>query len=104
MWTLLSFTGRFDVTFLVDTIQRGAKVTMPGEKTEEQKQEVRDVQMARAKLRRGAMLERWQERITQSNKAKGKGKDKLRPLNYEQLRVLQQYRSGELQRQASASS
>ena len=91
MWTLLSFTGRFDVTFLVDTIQRGAKVTMPGEKTEEQKQEVRDVQMARAKLRRGAMLERLQEELSQEGKS----------LNPKQLRLLQEYQSGELLRQAN---
>ena len=73
MWTLLSFTGRFDVAFLEDVMARGAKgpPTMPGERTEQQKEQVRDAQMARAKLRQGAMLERLQERL-----AKGKGKKK----------------------------
>ena len=103
MWTLLSFTGRFDVAFLEDAIARGAKgpPTMPGERTEQQKQQVRDAQMGRARLRRGAMLERLQERLSQGNEAKGKGKRKARPLNPEQLRVLQEYQSGELRRQAN---
>ena len=50
MWTLLSFTGRFDVAFLENAIARGAKgpPTMPGERTEQQKQQVRDAQMGRA--------------------------------------------------------
>ena len=102
MWTLLSFTGRFDVAFLEDALARGAKRSpaMPGEKTEQQKQEVADAQTARAKLRRGAMLERLHEKVTQGNYAKGKGKSKAKPLNRNQLRVLQDYRSGELRRQA----
>ena len=74
---------------------------MPGEKTEQQKQEVADAQMARAKLRRGAMLERLHKRLTQGNYAKGKGKRKAKPLNRNQLRVLRDYRSGELRRQAN---
>ena len=103
MWTLLSFTGRFDVAFLENAIARGAKVPprMPGEKTQQQKQQVRDAQMGRARLRRGAMLERLQERLSQGNKAKGKGKRKARPLNPKQLRVLQEYQSGDLRRQAN---
>ena len=102
MWTLLSFTGRFDVAFLEDALARGAKRSpaMPGEKTEQQKQEVADAQMARAKLRRGAMLERLHKRLTQGNYAKCKGKSKAKPLNRNQLRVLRDYRSGELRRQA----
>ena len=93
MWTLLSFTGRFDVAFLEDAIARGAKgpPAMPGERTEQQKQKVRDAQMGRARLRRGAMLERLQERLSQCNEAQGKGKRKARPLNPKQLRVLQEY-------------
>ena len=74
---------------------------MPGERTEEQKQQTRDAQMGRARLRRGAMLERLQERLSQGNEAKGKGKRKARPLNPKQLRVLQEYQSGELRRQAN---
>ena len=63
---------------------------MPGERTEQQKQQIRDAQMGRARLRRGAMLERQQE-----------SKRKARPLNRDQLRVLQEYQSGELRRQAN---
>ena len=86
MWTLLSFTGRFDVAFLGDAIARCAKgpATMPGERTEQQKQQVRDAQMGRARLRRGAMLERLQERLSQGNEAKGKGKRRARPLTAKQ--------------------
>ena len=71
MWTLLSFTGRFDVAFLEESIAKGEKKqsTMPGERTEKQKQEVRDAQMARARLRRGAMLVRLQEKLLQGDKA-----------------------------------
>ena len=47
---------------------------MPGERTEQQKRQVRDAQMCRARLRRGAMLERLQKRLSQGNEAKGKGK------------------------------
>ena len=99
MWTLLSFTGRFDVAFLEESIARGAKVppTMPGERTELQKQEVRDAQMARARLRRGAMLQRLWENL----KGKGKGKRRARPLNRKQLQVLEQYQSDELRLQAN---
>ena len=102
LWALLSFTGRFDVAFLEDALARGAKRSpaMPGEKTEQQKQEVADAQMARAKLRRGAMLERLHKRLTQGNYAKSKGKSKARPLSRNQLRVLRDYRSGKLRRQA----
>ena len=100
MWTLLSFTGRFDVAFLEDALARGAKRSpaMPGEKTEQQKQEVADAQIARAKLRRGAMLERLHEKVTQG---KGKGKSKAKPLNKTQMRILQDYKSGELRREAN---
>ena len=106
MWTLLSFTGRFDVTFLEDSIARCAKgrissnPRMPGETTVEQKQQVRDAQMARASLRRGAMLERLQERLSRGNEAKGKDK-KAKTLNPEQQRVLQEYHSGFLRIQAN---
>ena len=97
MWTLLSFTGRFDVAFLEDAIARGAKgpPTMPGERTEQEKQQIRDAQMSRARLRRGAMLERLQERC------KGKGKTEAKPLTRKQLRVLQDYQSGELRKEAN---
>ena len=69
--------------------------------TEQQKQQVRDAQMGRARLRRGAMLERLQERLSQGNEAKGKGKRKARLLNPKQLQILQEYKSGELRRQAN---
>ena len=97
MWTLLSFTGRFDVGYLKDAIEKGAKVppTMPGERTDEHKQQTRDAQMARYRLRRGAMLERLQKRL------KGKGKGEARPLTSKQLRVLHDYHNGELRYQAN---
>ena len=96
MWTLLSFTGRFDVDFLEESIAKGKKkqTAMPGERTEKQKQEVRDAQMARARLRRGAMLARLQEKLLQ-------GDSRGEPLTLRQQRVLQQYKSGELRRQAN---
>ena len=106
MWTLLSFTGRFDVAFLEDVIAKGAKGAakgppkMPGERTEQQKEEKRDAQVARGKLRRGAMLERLQERLSLPPLTH-KGKREARPLTPKQLRVLQEYRSGELRRQAN---
>ena len=95
MWTLLSFTGRFDVEFLEDAMVRGQKgpVSMPGERSEQQKEEVREAQMARAMWRRGAMLERLQE--------ENKGKGKETSLNPEQLRILKEYQSGMLRRQAN---
>ena len=74
---------------------------MPGERTEKQKQQVRDAQMGRARLRRGAMLERLQERLSQGNEAKGKGKRKARPLNPKQQQIWQEYKNGELRRQAN---
>ena len=103
MWLLLSFTGRFDVAWLIDSIAKGghAPPRMPGERTEEDKQKIRDGQVARSRLRRGAMLERLQERLSQGNEAKGKGKRKARPLNPKQLRVLQEYQRGELRKQAN---
>jgi hypothetical protein len=96
MWTLLSFTGRFDVAFLENAIAQGAKKppTMPGERTEQGKKRSRDAQMGRAMLRRGAMLERLQERLSQDGKAKGS-------LNPKQLRLLKEYQSGELRREAN---
>ena len=44
MWTLLSFTGRFDVEFLEDAIARGKKVpgSMLVERSQQQKQQSRD--------------------------------------------------------------
>ena len=96
MWTLLSFTGRFEVAYLEEAIARGAKgqSKMAGERTEAQKQQVRDAQLGRARLRRGAMLERLQEKLSQGDKSR-------RPLNPKQLRVLQEYQSGELRREAN---
>ena len=96
MWTLLSFTGRFDVAFLEDAIAKGKKAqpSMPGETTETQKQRKREAHMARARLRRGAMLQRLQEQLS-------KGTKRRRPLNSEQSRLLQDFESGKLRREAN---
>ena len=99
MWTLLSFTGRFDVAYLEYIIARGAAkepIKMPGERTKEQKQQVRDALIAQSRLRRGLWLERLQNRIL--SKGKGKG---ARPLTPKQWRELQEFQSGELRRQAN---
>ena len=96
MWTLLSFMGCFDVAFLEAAIAIGAEkphLRMPGERTEQQKKQVRDAQMARARLRRGNMLEVMQQELSKGYRR--------RPLNAEQQRVLEDYRSGELRRQAN---
>ena len=72
---------------------------MPGERTEEQKQQVRDAQMARASLRRGKMLERLQQKLSRGEDAKGKGKRRaVLTLNAKQQRVLEEFRSGELRK------
>ena len=102
MWTLLSFMGCFDVAFLEHAIAIGVEtphLRMPGERTEQQKKQVRDAQMARARLRRGKMLEGLQQELSKGKDANGKAK--RRPLNAEQQRVLEDYRSGELRRQAN---
>ena len=104
MWTLLSFTGCFDVRFLEDAIAKGTKapLRMPGERTEEQKAQVRDAQMARARLRRGKMLERLQKKLSQGEEAKGKGKrNAVLALSPKQQQVLKEYESGELRRKAN---
>ena len=91
MWTLLSFTGRFDVAFLEECIAKGGRgqpPRVPGERTDEQTRAVRDAQLARAKLRRGAMLDRLQNRLSRSD----------RPLNREQKQVLRLYQTGELRK------
>ena len=90
MWTLLSFTGRFDAKYLEDTIKKGGAkqpLNMPGERTPEEKKKVREAQEARARLRRGAMLERLQ----QDNKK----------LNRQQQEVLRQYRNDQLRQEAN---
>ena len=102
MWTLLSFTGRFDVAFLEESLARDEKwAPLMGERTAEQKQKVRDAQIARTRFRRGAMLERLQERLSRGEEAKGKGKKKAMPLNPKQQAVLQEYQSGELRTEAN---
>ena len=65
-----------------------------------EKQQVRDAQMGRARLRRGAMLERLQERLSQGDPS---GEDQgIQPrLTAKQLRVLREYQSGELRKQAN---
>ena len=96
MLTLLSFTGRFDVAFLENAIAQGAKKppTMPGDRTELEKKRTYDAQMGRARLRRGALLERVQERLSQDPEAKGS-------LTRKQLRLLKEYHSGELRQEAN---
>ena len=95
MWTLLSFTGRFDIAYLEEIIARGGEPSkMPGERTEQQKKLVRDANLGRARLRRGAWLERLQERLSQDDGYK-------RSLNPKQQRYLEKYQSGELRRQAN---
>ena len=56
--------------------------------------------MARARLRRGAMLERLQERLSQGDPS-GEDEGIPRRLNAKQLRVLREYRSGELRNEAN---
>ena len=89
MWTILSFTGRFDVKYMEEAILKGEKkpILMPGERTEEQKKKVHEAHVARAKLRRGVAVARAQSRGV--------------PLNSSQLEVLEQYRSGELRTRAN---
>ena len=90
MWTLLSFTSRFDVKYL-ETALGEHQPKMPGEKTDEEKQLIREAQLARAKLRRGKMLQCLQDRLSKGKEAKGMGKSKARPLNHKQLQILQEY-------------
>ena len=73
---------------------------MPGERTDQEKQHTLDAQMARARLRRGAMLERLQERLSQGDPS-GEDQGTKPRLNAKQLRVLQEYKSGELRKQAN---
>ena len=90
MWTLLSFTGRFDVDFLKKIIEKaGDKVPtpMPGERTAEEKQHRHAAVCARGRLRRGAMLARLQESGVR--------------LRASQLLALQQYQTGELRQRAN---
>ena len=104
MWTLLSFTGCFDVTFLEDAIAKGARnpPRMPGERTDEEKAQIRNAQMARARLRRGKMLERLQKKQSQGEEAKGKGKRKaVLAFSPKQQQVLEDYQSGELRMKAN---
>ena len=90
MWTLLSFTGRFDVNFLKACIAESTKnpPTMPGKRTEQQKQLTRNGRSARARLRKGKMLNRLKDNA-------------LRPFSPRQLGVLDQYKSGQLRKEAN---
>jgi predicted rRNA methylase YqxC with S4 and FtsJ domains len=75
---------------------------MPGERTDEEKALTRDAQMARAKLRRGKMLELVQQKLEQSEEAKRKGWRKaVLALSLQQQKIVEDYRSGELLRQAN---
>ena len=90
MWTLLSFTGRFDPVFLEASIAKAATfpTRMPGERTERQKQDTRNAQIARARLRQAKMLDRLEGNT-------------WRPFTDRQLEVLDQYRSGWLRKEAN---
>ena len=90
MWTLLSFTGRFDVAFLQDSIEKVAKTPtrMPGDRTERQKQDTRNAQIARANLRAAKMLDRLEGKT-------------WRPFTDRQREVVDQYRSGWLRKEAN---
>ena len=103
MWTLISFTGSFDVAFLQDAILKGERhPPMPGERTDKQKEEVRDAQMARSRLRWGKMLQSLQDKLSQGKEAKDKGKRRaVLALSPHQQQVLEEYQSGELRRKAN---
>ena len=90
MWTLLSFTGRFDPVFLEASIAKAAEnpTSMPGERTPQQKQLTRNAQIARARLRHGKMLARIEGKT-------------WRPFTPRQLEVLKQYKSGWLLQEAN---
>ena len=90
MWTLLSFTGRFDVAFLQESIQKGAKnpTNRPGNRTKQQKQQTRNAKIGRARLRQGKMLDRLEGKT-------------FRPFTPRQLEVLRKYRSGRLRQEAN---
>ena len=90
MWTLLSFTGRFDVALLEASIAKAAEhpTSMPGERTPQQKQLTRNAQIARTRLRLGAMLARIEGKT-------------WRPFTPMQLEVLKQYKSGLLLQEAN---
>ena len=102
MWTLLSFTGKFDVPYLEESIAKAERKRRaeglppglaPGTRTEKQKQQTRDAQLARARVRRGATLERLQEKLSHSQRG--------RPLNRQQLQCLQEYQRGKLRLEAN---
>ena len=104
MWTLLSFTGCFHVDFLEDAIAKAGKNAprMPGERTDEEKAHIREAQMARDSLRRGKMLQRLQQKLSQAEAAKDKGERKaVLTLSRKQQQVLNEYESGELRRKAN---
>ena len=90
IWTLLSFTGRFDVAFLEESIAKGATfpTRMPGERTERQKKDARNAQIARARLRQAKNLDRLEGTT-------------CRPFTARQREVLDQYRSGWLRKEAN---
>ena len=90
MWTLLSFTGRFNPVFLEASIAKAAEnpTSMPGERTPQQKQLTRDAQIARARLRHGKMLARIEGKT-------------WRPFTPRQQEVLKLYKSGWLLQEAN---
>ena len=66
MWTLLSFTGRFDVAFLEESIEKGAPnpTNRPGNRTKQQKQHTRNAKISRGLLRQGRMLDRLENKTS----------------------------------------
>ena len=104
MWTLLSFTGSFDVEFLENSILKGAKhqPRMPVERTDEEKNAVRDAQIGRAMLRRGNMLDRSQRKLAKGEEYKGWGmRNALRKFSPKQREILKEYQSGLLRIKAN---
>ena len=91
MWTLLSFTGRFDPKFLQDSIEKAGSKQLPkpaGTASEASKRKTIQAQEARARLRQGALMKlladlgRW-----------------LQPW---QRALLEKYNSGELLEEANS--
>ena len=67
---------------------------MPGEKTPEEKKKTIDAQKARARYRRGAMLDRVYQKLSDTGKS----------LNPEQMQVLRAYWNGDLKEQANKAT
>ena len=107
MWTLLSFTGRFDVDFFESLPGRGdpsSILRMSHEATEEQKTRTRAALEARAEVRLGLKYQRQQEKYEWEQEAQRQGKRlhvETPPLTRAQDLVLCAYLDGSLQEKAN---